>query len=172
MYTLGSRQGRSVSDATGVWYQDSHGNDHLAITDLPGFSTNGNTNLFPDAGVLSCPMEGCPSILTTFVDPRSPSCSTSTRPIYRWAFGSSCIILVLFSNPVLAILGYHEIKAKKPGYLSEKSRRSAWESAKFYFVDLDVIGMILTIEGLSLILTPLNIATCASNGKKMIKSLP
>ncbi|KAM0362617.1 hypothetical protein ACHAP4_001365 [Fusarium culmorum] len=85
---------------------------------------------------------------------------------YRWAFGSFCIILVFFSIPVSAIFMYHEIKAKKLGYLPEKSQRSAWESTKHYFVEFDVVGMVLTIAGFSLILTPLNIATRAPNGWK------
>ncbi|CZS74155.1 unnamed protein product [Fusarium graminearum] len=85
---------------------------------------------------------------------------------YRWAFGSFCIILVFFSIPVSAIFMYHEIKAKKLGYLPEKSQRSAWESIKHYFVEFDVVGMVLTIAGFSLILTPLNIATRAPNGWK------
>ncbi|KAF5000604.1 hypothetical protein FGRMN_1636 [Fusarium graminum] len=85
---------------------------------------------------------------------------------YRWAFGSFCIILVFFAIPVSAIFMYYEIKAKKLGYLPEKSQRSVWGSTKFYFVELDVVGMFLTIAGFSLILTPLNIATRAPNGWK------
>ncbi|KAK2675769.1 MFS transporter superfamily [Fusarium oxysporum f. sp. vasinfectum] len=85
---------------------------------------------------------------------------------YRWAFGSFCIILVFFSIPVSAIFMYHEIKAKKLGYLPEKSQRSIWDSIKYYFVEFDIVGMILTIAGFSLILTPLNIATRAPNGWK------
>ncbi|KAG5656422.1 hypothetical protein KAF25_000009, partial [Fusarium avenaceum] len=41
-----------------------------------------------------------------------------------------------------------------------------WESAKFYFVEFDVVGMILTLVSFSLILTLLNIATRAPNGWK------
>ncbi|KAF4992613.1 hypothetical protein FDECE_13664 [Fusarium decemcellulare] len=83
---------------------------------------------------------------------------------YRWAFGSFCIILVAFSIPVSAIFMYHEMKAKKMGLLPEKNPRSLWESTKFYVVEFDVVGMLLTIAGFSLILTPLNIATRAPNG--------
>ncbi|KAM5347879.1 hypothetical protein ACJ41O_007703 [Fusarium nematophilum] len=84
---------------------------------------------------------------------------------YRWAFGSFLIILVGFSIPVAAIFMYHEHKAKRLGLLPEKSSRGIWESAKFYVVEFDVVGMILTIAGFSLILTPLNIATRAPNGR-------
>ncbi|KAF5023678.1 hypothetical protein F66182_4244 [Fusarium sp. NRRL 66182] len=83
---------------------------------------------------------------------------------YRWAFGSFCIILAFFSIPVSAIFMYHEMKANKLGLLPEKSSRTLWESTKHYFVEFDLVGMVLTIAGFSLILTPLNIATRAPNG--------
>ncbi|KAF4980093.1 hypothetical protein FZEAL_3814 [Fusarium zealandicum] len=83
---------------------------------------------------------------------------------YRWAFGSFCIILVAFSIPVAAIFWFHERKAKQMGILRVKSGRTFWESTKFYVVEFDVVGMILTIAGFALILTPLNIATRAPNG--------
>ncbi|KAF7554037.1 hypothetical protein G7046_g6932 [Stylonectria norvegica] len=83
---------------------------------------------------------------------------------YRWAFGSFCIILVAFSIPVAAIFMFHERKAGKLGLLPEKAKRTVWESAKHNFVEFDIVGMVLTIAGFSLILVPLNIATRAPNG--------
>ncbi|KAF5657950.1 major facilitator superfamily transporter [Fusarium heterosporum] len=104
-----------------------------------------------------------PRLASTFGGPKIAELFQE-HSTYRWAFGSFCIILVLFAIPVSAIFMSQEIKAKKLGYLPEKSQRSVWGSTKFYFVEFDVVGMFLTIAGFSLILTPLNIATRAPNG--------
>ncbi|ODA78026.1 hypothetical protein RJ55_06629 [Drechmeria coniospora] len=85
---------------------------------------------------------------------------------FRWAFGAFVIILVAFSIPVAAVLVFYERKAKKLHIIEQRESRTAWEATKYYFIEFDVIGMMLTIAGFSLVLLPLQIAKMAPNGWK------
>ncbi|GJN66742.1 siderophore iron transporter mirB [Purpureocillium lilacinum] len=86
------------------------------------------------------------------------------KSTFRWAFGAFIIIITACAVPVVAILLYYEAKAKKLQVLAEKPKRTAWESVKYYVVEFDVVGMLLTIAGFSLILLPMSIAKRAPNG--------
>ncbi|KAL1869504.1 hypothetical protein Plec18167_007802 [Paecilomyces lecythidis] len=84
---------------------------------------------------------------------------------FRWAFGSWAIILVGICIPIIGIVVYHEKKAKKFGLYPEKPKdRTWWQACKHYVVEFDVVGLILTSAGFSLILLPFSLATSAPNG--------
>lgn len=86
---------------------------------------------------------------------------------YRWAFGSWAIIIVGFSAPILAVFVYQTQKAKKMGvYPETRSNRSPWESVKYYTVQFDLMGLLLSTGGFSLVLLPFSLATSAPNGWK------
>ncbi|KAH6874874.1 major facilitator superfamily domain-containing protein [Thelonectria olida] len=105
-----------------------------------------------------------PTICTVFAGPKIAQ-EFYENANFRWAFGAFCIILVAFCIPVGALFVVTARKAKKMGIWPERTRnRTYWESAKYYFFQFDVIGMLLTIAGWSLLLLPFSIATYAPNG--------
>lgn len=83
---------------------------------------------------------------------------------FRWAFGSWAIILVGFSVPMLIVFILQSQKAKRLGvYPVKVSNRTFWESTKHYVVQFDVVGLLLSSAGFSLILLPFSLATSAPN---------
>ncbi|CAK7208003.1 hypothetical protein SEUCBS139899_010837 [Sporothrix eucalyptigena] len=86
---------------------------------------------------------------------------------YRWAFGSWAIIILGFSVPILIVFILQAQKAKKFGlYPVKPSDRTFWESTKHYVVAFDVVGLLLSSAGFSLLLLPFSLATSAPNGWK------
>ncbi len=84
---------------------------------------------------------------------------------FRWAFGSWVIILIGFCIPLLAIFVLQTQKAKRFGLYPQKpSDRTYWQAAKHYFVEFDVVGILLTTGGFSLLLLPFSLATSAPYG--------
>ncbi|KAI0377944.1 MFS general substrate transporter [Hypomontagnella monticulosa] len=107
-----------------------------------------------------------PTIATTFAGPKIADLFY-TNVNFRWAFGAFSIILVVFCAPVAVIFILSKRKAVRLGvYPSRVKSRTAWESVKHYFIEFDVIGMLLTIAGWSLLLLPFSIVTYAPNGWK------
>lgn len=86
---------------------------------------------------------------------------------FRWAFGSWAIILVGFSVPMLIVFILQAQKAKRFGlYPVKPTNRTFWESTKHYLVQFDVVGLLLSSAGFSLLLLPFSLATSAPNGWK------
>ncbi|GAP89898.1 putative siderophore iron transporter mirB [Rosellinia necatrix] len=84
---------------------------------------------------------------------------------FRWAFGSFIIILVAFCIPVAIVFIWSKRKALKLGIIQPRvHNRTPWESTKYYFVQFDVIGMLLTIFGFSFLLLPFSLSAYASKG--------
>ncbi|KAI2780224.1 MFS general substrate transporter [Daldinia loculata] len=107
-----------------------------------------------------------PTIATTFAGPKIADLFY-TYVDFRWAFGAFSIILVVFCLPVAIIFILSKRKAVKLGVYPERVKtRTFWESLKHYFVEFDVIGMLLTIAGWSLLLLPFSIVGYAPRGWK------
>ncbi|KAI0139403.1 MFS general substrate transporter [Hypoxylon sp. NC0597] len=107
-----------------------------------------------------------PTIATTFAGPRIADLFY-TYVNFRWAFGAFSIILAVFCLPVAIIFILSKRKAVKLGiYPPRVKTRTAFESVKHYFIEFDVIGMLLTIAGWALLLLPFSIVTYAPNGWK------
>ncbi|KAJ2986482.1 hypothetical protein NUW58_g3300 [Xylaria curta] len=109
-----------------------------------------------------------------------------TNVNFRWAFGAFIIILVAFCIPVALVFIWSKRKALKQGVMIPRvSDRTAWESVKYYVIQLDgksnlfvfphiwpsllischlVIGMMLTIFGFSFLLLPFSLNAYAPNG--------
>ncbi|KAI5925495.1 major facilitator superfamily transporter [Camillea tinctor] len=107
-----------------------------------------------------------PTIAVTFAGPRIADLFYS-EVNFRWAFGAFSIILVFFSLPVVVIFIVSKRKALKAGMFPKRvSNRTVVQSAKYYFVQFDVVGMFLTVFGWSLLLLPFSLVTYAPNGWK------
>lgn len=77
---------------------------------------------------------------------------------WRWAFGIFSIITPLMCLPLWGLFTYYDRKAKKLGLTPPReSGRSTFESLKYYFVQFDVIGLLLISGGLALFLLPFSI---------------
>ncbi|TYJ51712.1 hypothetical protein B9479_007701 [Cryptococcus floricola] len=79
---------------------------------------------------------------------------------WRWAFGCFAIVLPVVATPLVWVLWHNKQKAKAAGMLQKvSSGRTPWESAKYYFIEFDVIGVFLIAAGLVLFLLPFSIAS-------------
>ncbi|KAF2010125.1 MFS general substrate transporter [Aaosphaeria arxii CBS 175.79] len=83
---------------------------------------------------------------------------------FRWGYGLFCIVIPAITIPVIFAFAHYERKAKKLGVAHEAGAgRTAFESIKHYVIEFDVMGMLLTIAGFSLILLPFSLASGASH---------
>ncbi|KAK2746929.1 MFS siderochrome iron transporter 1 [Onygenales sp. PD_40] len=79
-------------------------------------------------------------------------------PGFRWGYGAFAIITPAVTLPLWALFAYNYNKAKKAGLVSEeKGNRTFMESAKYYFIEFDVIGILLLAGGLALFLLPFSL---------------
>ncbi|GAB7323438.1 hypothetical protein MBLNU13_g05890t1 [Cladosporium sp. NU13] len=105
-----------------------------------------------------------PTIATVFAGPKIAQ-DFHDHSTWRWAFGAFIIILVAFCIPPGLIFLWSIRECKKRGiYPARTNTRSTAEALKYYFVQFDVIGMLLTISGWSLLLLPFSLASYAPNG--------
>lgn len=107
-----------------------------------------------------------PNIITTWA---SGSVINDVGPQnnWRWGIGMWCIIVSVFSLPLIASLGWVTYKANKQGKLNYDSYFKRTGSLKNIVVDLfwrlDVVGMIFILGALIMILVPLTIAGGVNN---------
>ncbi|OAA39104.1 siderophore iron transporter [Metarhizium rileyi] len=78
---------------------------------------------------------------------------------WRWAFGTFAIVVPVVCAPILLLFIYNHSKARKMGVLPARqpSGRTFFESAKYYAVQFDVVGLLLAAAGMALFLLPFNI---------------
>ncbi|KAJ0119000.1 siderophore iron transporter mirb [Diaporthe amygdali] len=103
-----------------------------------------------------------PYISNTFAGPAAAQ-EILRGTTWRWGFGAFCIIIPAVCAPVITIFAFNLRKAKKLGLVKEKSHsertRTRWQSAKHWFIELDVFGVLLCVAGFSLLLLPFSLAT-------------
>ncbi|KAM0549161.1 hypothetical protein ACHAPJ_009470 [Fusarium lateritium] len=102
-----------------------------------------------------------PRIVATFA---SPEIATGfyENLNFRWAFGAFAIIIAACSVPAMATMVYMFRSATKQGVISRKrSDRTFLQSLKFYFVEFDIIGIILLCACISCLLLPYSLAPYA-----------
>ncbi|EMR69890.1 hypothetical protein MGN70_010952 [Eutypa lata] len=99
-----------------------------------------------------------PNLITTFIGP------PIARAFYeysnwRWAFGTSAVLLVVLSLPVLWLLMLNMRKAREAGLLSkpEKSGRWTLEKIQKLLRNSDAAGIFLITVGMTLILVPFSL---------------
>lgn len=110
-------------------------------------------------------INGTPRIASTFAGPAIAQLFYE-KSNFRWAFGAFAIIIVGFSIPALGVMIYMFRKATAMGVIT--SRRSpvqrAWyQSIWYYFIQFDIVGIILIMFAFSLILLPFSLAPYAPN---------
>ncbi|KAF7558165.1 hypothetical protein G7Z17_g102 [Cylindrodendrum hubeiense] len=109
-------------------------------------------------------INGTPLIASTFAGPKIAELFYNNLN-FRWAFGAFTIMITGICIPVILVMLHMQRKALKIGALPEKeSTRTTLQSIQHYFVEFDVIGIILVTAVFSLILLPFSIATYAPNG--------
>ncbi|TGJ83099.1 hypothetical protein E0Z10_g5657 [Xylaria hypoxylon] len=109
-------------------------------------------------------LQNTPSIVTVFAGSRIADLFYHEAH-FRWAFGAFSIILVAFAAPVCILLIWSQRKAMRQGLIQPRnSGRTAWQSVKYYFVELDVVGMLLTVFGFVLLLLPFSLTRYAPHG--------
>ncbi|KAJ0160147.1 Siderophore iron transporter mirB [Colletotrichum tanaceti] len=113
-------------------------------------------------------INGTPTIAVTFAGPRIAELFY-TYSNFRWAFAAFAIILVGLCAPALLVMFLMQRKAEKAGLL-EKTRvtsdRNYWQGFWYYFIQFDMIGIILLCAFFVLLLLPFSIISYAPNGWK------
>ncbi|OTB02539.1 hypothetical protein M426DRAFT_193241 [Hypoxylon sp. CI-4A] len=107
-------------------------------------------------------LNSTPNLATTFAGPKIAELFYK-KVNFRWAFGAFTIILLVVSLPVVGILYFHEIKAKKLGIIRPKSGRTPLQSALHYVTEFDLVGAILISAGFTLITLPFSLVSSASH---------
>lgn len=77
-----------------------------------------------------------PNLATTFAGPKIAELFY-TEVSFRWAFGAFAIIVIVVSLPVIAILSFHERKARRLGFIRPKSGRTMLQSVGHYTIEFD-----------------------------------
>lgn len=98
-----------------------------------------------------------PYIITTWIG--GPLATSFLGGIgWRWAFGVFAIITPIMSLPLIVLFSWNFSRAKALGLVPEKrSGRTVAESARYYFVQFDVVGLLLIAGGLALFLLPFSL---------------
>ncbi|PGH05894.1 hypothetical protein GX51_02675 [Blastomyces parvus] len=79
-------------------------------------------------------------------------------PGFRWGYGAFAIITPIITLPLYGVFAWNYKKAKDSGLLPEKERsRTFGQSCKYYFIEFDVIGILLLAGGLALFLLPFSL---------------
>ncbi|ODQ55505.1 MFS general substrate transporter [Saitoella complicata NRRL Y-17804] len=73
---------------------------------------------------------------------------------WRWGYGVWCVIVPAVAAPLILSLWYNQRKAKKDGILEARE----WRGWKHLASDLDLVGVLLLVTGLTLVLLPLTLA--------------
>lgn len=108
--------------------------------------------------ILAYAFNASPTLITTFIGPVIATAFLE-RSTWRWAFGFSAILFVVFSIPVLSILAINARKARARGLLAKHTKSGPWTISKFRqaLIDFDALGMFLAAAGLTLILVPFSL---------------
>ncbi|KAK6705246.1 hypothetical protein SNK03_009094 [Fusarium graminearum] len=102
-----------------------------------------------------------PRIVATFA---SPEIATGfyEKLNFRWAFGAFAIIIAACSIPAMATMIYMFRSATKQGVITrQRSNRTIFQSFKFYFIEFDIIGILLLCACISCLLLPYSLAPYA-----------
>ncbi|KAJ5489730.1 Siderophore iron transporter mirB [Penicillium diatomitis] len=116
-----------------------------------------DTSSLRDRG-LAYAFTSSPYMITAFAG--SPLGNQFHESNWRWAYGTTCIILPVAAMPLIIVWQMAKRKAAREGRLHYKPRSTrTWaQSVWFYVIEFDIIGVMLMIGGLILFLTSFNIA--------------
>ncbi|KAF7719988.1 MFS-type transporter [Penicillium ucsense] len=116
-----------------------------------------DTSSLRDRG-LAYAFTSSPYMITAFAG--SPLGNQFHESNWRWAYGTTCIILPVAAMPLIIVWQMAKRKAAREDRLHYKPRSTrTWaQSVWFYIIEFDIIGVMLMIGGLILFLTSFNIA--------------
>lgn len=88
------------------------------------------------------------------------------RSTWRWAFGAFAIIFPCFGLALSAVLWWNLRKARAHGHALESpvSGRSWKQSVVYYWLEFDIMGMLLLVAGFSLLLLPFSLVSYSPHG--------
>ncbi|KFY65537.1 hypothetical protein V496_02480 [Pseudogymnoascus sp. VKM F-4515 (FW-2607)] len=99
-----------------------------------------------------------PYIATTWAGPKAAQ-SFYENSSWRWAFGCFAIITPTVVLPLLWILFSNQRKAARLGVIQKvDSGRTLRDSLCYYFIQFDVVGIVLICAGFALFLLPFSLA--------------
>ncbi|KAH6639773.1 major facilitator superfamily domain-containing protein [Boeremia exigua] len=105
-----------------------------------------------------------PYIVNTFAGPRLGQRFLDDST-WRWGYGAFTIITPFMCIPFWLIFYIMSRRAKQQGVVAkEKSGRTFVESVKYYFIEFDVIGLLLICGGFSIFLLPFSLAAYQADG--------
>ncbi|KAF1942370.1 siderophore iron transporter mirB [Clathrospora elynae] len=108
--------------------------------------------------------QGAPYICNTFAGPLLGD-AFEHHSTWRWGFGIFAIITPIVSLPFLGVFWMMGRRAKNLGVVErEKSNRTFPQSVRHWFVEFDVIGLLLVCGGFSIFLLPLSLAGYQKEG--------
>ncbi|KAF2017472.1 siderophore iron transporter-like protein mirB [Aaosphaeria arxii CBS 175.79] len=111
-------------------------------------------------------INGTPRIAATFAGPKIADLYLKNST-FRWAFGTFAILLTASSIPAMALMIFMYSKAKKAGTINkQRSNRNIFQSFAYYFVQFDIIGILLIMLAFCLFLLPFTLVNYAPNGWK------
>ncbi|OQE06655.1 hypothetical protein PENVUL_c017G06010 [Penicillium vulpinum] len=109
-------------------------------------------------------LNGTPGIASTFAGPEIATLLYINLD-FHWPLGAFAIMQVGVSIPVIAVMLFMQRRAEKSGALEKtRSERVWWQTIAHYFIEFDVIGIILITAAFSLILIPFSIASYGPKG--------
>lgn len=77
---------------------------------------------------------------------------------FKWAFGIFTIIIPVVAAPLIALFVKNNRKAREQGLIpAEPSRGNLLQTLKYYFIEFDVIGLLILATGLALFLLSFNL---------------
>lgn len=77
---------------------------------------------------------------------------------FRWGFGVFAIVMPIVCSPLWGLWYYIQKKAERMGLIEEEnSGRTLWQSVVHYFIEFDVVGLLIVATGFSLFLLSFNL---------------
>ncbi|KAF2825237.1 siderophore iron transporter-like protein [Ophiobolus disseminans] len=106
-----------------------------------------------------------PWLITTWIYGYAVESTTADGGIgWRWNFGIFAIIAPFVCAPLIAIFYINEAKARRAGLIQTRiDNRSFGEKLKYYFIEFDVVGLLILATGLALFLLSFNLYSYQTN---------
>ncbi|KAF2449008.1 siderophore iron transporter mirB [Karstenula rhodostoma CBS 690.94] len=100
-----------------------------------------------------------PFLITTWVYPPAMERVLADGGIgFKWAFGIFSILVPIVAAPLILLFIKNNRKARAQGLVPEEpSRGNFLQSLKYYFVEFDVVGLLILATGLALFLLAFNL---------------
>ncbi|KAL1638666.1 hypothetical protein SLS58_008698 [Diplodia intermedia] len=104
-----------------------------------------------------------PFIATAFAGPAAAQ-KFLEHSSWRWGYATFAIVIPIVSLPMVVLFIMQRNKARARGLTKKATSNRTWaESFKYYFIEFDVVGLVLLIAGWTLVLLPLTLATYQAN---------